>query len=81
LSRCTVGGSPVYNVVVDEDLKRFIESSAAETRRHFDVLSEQIRSDVKVAVEAASSASERVDRLGLAMREEFGEVKSMIRLS
>ena len=71
----------VYNVVVDEDLKRLIESTAIETRRHFDVVAEQVRSDVKISIEAASSASDKVDRLAVAMREEFGEVKSMIRLS
>lgn len=40
---------------MDEDLRRFIESTSAETRRHFDVVSERLESKIDNERDSARS--------------------------
>lgn len=65
----------------EADLRRILESSAAETRAHFDVISEGLRAEVRLVAEGVTSVGERVDRLSADIKEEFTEVRSMIRFS
>jgi hypothetical protein len=48
---------------MDEDLKKLIESTAAETRRHFDIVAEQLESKIGTVGEGVGACSERIDRL------------------
>jgi hypothetical protein len=63
------------------ELMKLIENSAAETRRHFDVVAEGLRQNSTLALEGVTSNGQRLDRLAVDMKEEFAEVRSMIRFS
>lgn len=61
---------------MDADLRAYLEridSRFDETRRHFDVVAEGMRSDIRLVAEGVSSLSERVDRLEHNLREEIRE--------
>jgi hypothetical protein len=66
---------------MDDDLKQLIENTAAETRRHFDIVAEGLRQDDRLALEGVTANGERLDRLAVEMKQEFAEVRSMIRFS
>jgi hypothetical protein len=66
---------------MDDDLKQLIENTAAETRLHFDIVAEGLRQDVRLALEGVTANGERLDRLAVEMKQEFAEVRSMIRFS
>ena len=46
-------------------LRGEIATSAAETRRHFDVVAEAIRDDIRILAEALASHSDRLDKHGV----------------
>lgn len=48
---------------MDEELKKLIESTAAETRRHFEVVAERLESKIDIVTEGVVSANERITRL------------------
>ena len=52
-----------------------IQLAAEETRRHFDVVAEGMRSDVRLVAEGVSSLAERVDRLEHNLRQEIRETR------
>lgn len=73
---------------MDEELKKLIESTAAETRRHFEVVAERLESKIDIVSEGVLSANEQIMRLetkvdGLAtdLANEFDDVRSMIKFS
>jgi HAMP domain-containing protein len=54
-------------------LRQEVRDSAAETRRHFDVVAEYLRHDIRGVAEGVIGLSERVDRLGSGLRAEMNE--------
>jgi regulator of replication initiation timing len=56
-----------------DELRRAVRESAAETRRHFDVVAEDLRHDIRGIAEGVIALSERVDRLGVSVRAEMNE--------
>ena len=52
-----------------------IRAEFEKTRRHFDVVAEGMRSDIRSVAEGVSSLSERVDRLEHNLREEIRETR------
>jgi hypothetical protein len=66
---------------MDEDVKQLILSSAAETRRHFEVVAEELKQHVQLALEGVVANSMKIDQLRAEMKEEFVELRSMIRIS
>lgn len=60
-----------------DDLKRF----ADEIKRHFDVTSESLRSDIRQIAEGLSALDERMSQGFAENRREFDEVKAMIKFS
>jgi len=48
-------------------------ASALETRRHFDVVAEDLRHDIRGVAEGVSATFERVDRLGSELRTEMDQ--------
>lgn len=44
------------------DLERLLESSAADTRRHFDIAAEGIRNEVRLVAGAVTRLDQKVDR-------------------
>jgi ubiquinone biosynthesis protein UbiJ len=55
--------------------------TADEIKRHFNVVAEALRSDVRAVADAVTATNERLDRLEAKLAEELGEIKAMIRLS
>ena len=60
-------------------------AEVAEIKRHFDVVAEQLESQVKLVAEAVSAVDVKIDReigvLREEMHTEFEETRAMIRLS
>jgi hypothetical protein len=54
-------------------LRQEVRDTAAETRRHFDVVAEYLRHDIGGIAEGVIGLSERVDRLGSSLRTEMDE--------
>jgi methyl-accepting chemotaxis protein len=54
-------------------LRQEIQDTSADTRRHFDVVAEFLRHDIRGIAEGVMSLSERVDRLGTGLRTEMDE--------
>ena len=48
-----------------------MRETAEETRRHFDVVGESIRSDVRAVAEGVAANSEAIERLGTGLRAEM----------
>jgi len=63
---------------MDEDIKRFIENTAAETRRHFDVVAERLITNIDTVAEGVVGANERIDRLSADMANQFNHVNGRI---
>lgn len=49
--------------VMEEELKKLIESTPAETRRHFDVVAEPLESKIGVVGDGVIAGHQRIDRL------------------
>ena len=64
--------SSFQQVVVE--LRQEIRSSAAETRRHFNVVGEDLKSDIKAVAEGLGALDEKVERFRGEVREDFGRV-------
>jgi len=54
-------------------LRQEVRDAAAETRRHFDVVAEYLRHDIRGIAEGVIVLSERVDRLDTGLRAEMNE--------
>lgn len=64
------------------DLRQEIVRSAAETRRHFDVVIEHVLSRVQLVAESVAMVGEKVDRLRGEMEQRFEQVdRRLLRLS
>jgi len=55
------------------ELRQELRASALETRRHFDVVAEDLRHDIRGVAEGVSATFERVDRLGSELRTEMDQ--------
>jgi len=55
------------------ELRQELRASALETRRHFDVVAEDVRHDIRGVAEGVSATFERVDRLGSELRTEMDQ--------
>ena len=51
-----------------------VDASAAETRRYFGVVAEDLRSDIKAVAEGLGALDEKVERFRGEVREDFGRV-------
>jgi len=56
------------------DVRREIAESAAETRRHFDVVAESLRSTIQVVAEGVLTVDRKLDRFADEVRDEFRKV-------
>jgi hypothetical protein len=56
------------------DLRSEIAASAAETRRHFDVVAERLMDRIQLVAEGVIGVDQKVDRLAAEMRSEFQKV-------
>lgn len=64
------------------DLREEIARSAAETRRHFDVVVEHFTSTLQLVAEGVTMVDEKVDRLRAEMEQRFDRVeRRLLRLS
>ena len=63
---------------MDDELRAYLEcidSRFDETRRHFDVVAEGMRAEVRLVAEGVTVLAERVDRLEHNLREEIRETR------
>ena len=63
---------------MDAELRAYLEridSRVDETRRHFDVVAEGMRAEVRLVAEGVTALAERVDRLEHNLREEIRETR------
>jgi predicted RNase H-like nuclease (RuvC/YqgF family) len=54
-----------------QDLRLDIQASAAETRRHFEVIAESLRSEIQVVAEGLDMLDEKVERFRNEVHREF----------
>ena len=57
-----------------EDLRTELAASAAETRRHMDVVTERLMSKLQLVAEGIIGVDQKLDRLATEMRGEFKKV-------
>jgi hypothetical protein len=55
--------------------------TSEEITRHFNVVAESLRSEIRTVAEGFVPTNARLDRIETAMSEGFGELETMIRLS
>ncbi len=55
--------------------------TAEEIKRHFNVVAEDLRSEIRAVAEGVAGTSERLDRLESRIEDQFNETRAMIRLS
>ncbi len=70
--------------VVAESLRMEVRELRAEiqdVRRHSDVIAESLRSEIRIVAEGVTGLDEKSTQEFRNVREEIGEVKSMLRLS
>ncbi|MGH7385776.1 MAG: biotin-dependent carboxyltransferase family protein, partial [Candidatus Rokuibacteriota bacterium] len=64
------------------DLEQKIEGSAAETRRHFDVVVEHVMSSLQLVAEGVAMVDQKMDRFRSEMEQRFEQVdRRLLRLS
>ena len=56
------------------ELRQDFQGSAAETRRHFEVIAESLRSEIHVVAEGLNALDEKVDRFRDEVHQEFSKV-------
>ena len=56
------------------ELRQDIQASAAETRRHFEVIADSLRAEIQVVAEGFSTLDEKVDRFRNEVHQEFSKV-------
>ncbi|HYV40315.1 MAG TPA: hypothetical protein VEO02_00840 [Thermoanaerobaculia bacterium] len=61
--------------------KSMDHETAEEIKRHFNVVAEDLRSEIRTVAEGFIATNESLDRMESRMAEEFSEIKAMIRLS
>ncbi|MGH7318408.1 MAG: hypothetical protein ACRELA_02110 [Candidatus Rokuibacteriota bacterium] len=64
-----------------ERLRQHVENGSQETRRHFDVVAEGLRSDIRGVAEGVLTLDAKIERFREDVRAEFDEVKAMIKFS
>ena len=57
-----------------QDLRQDIQASAVETRRHFEVVAESLRSEIQIVAEGLSMLDEKVERFRDEVHQEFSKV-------
>jgi len=62
---------------LDEKLDRTLE----EVKRHFEVVAEGLRGDIRTVAEGFTATNERLDRFEVRFPDQFGEMESLMRLS
>ncbi|HEV8532032.1 MAG TPA: hypothetical protein VGT00_11490 [Methylomirabilota bacterium] len=55
------------------DLRQEVRDTAAETRRHFDVVAESLRQDIRSVAEGVAATTERMDRVEASVKTEMEE--------
>lgn len=64
----------------EESVERLI-GELAETRRHFDVVAEDLRGEVRLVADGVAGVSTGQEQFRSEVKGEFTEVRSMVRLS
>jgi hypothetical protein len=77
--RAAIQGLHDESVAANVELREYIEfvfqRHAGETRRHFDVVADGLRDDIKKVAEAQVATTERIDRLERKMDSGFADIR------
>jgi predicted nucleic acid-binding Zn-ribbon protein len=68
--RQEIRAGAVETATLRQELRQEIREAAVETRRHFDVVAESMRSDVRAVADGVAANSESIERLGRELRAE-----------
>ncbi len=63
------------------DLRQELRVDIQDARRHSDVIAESLRSEIRIVAEGVTGLDEKFTQQFRNVREEVGEVKSLLRLS
>ena len=63
------------------DTKEELREQQAETRRHFEVVAEGLRSEIRQVAEGVLNVDEKLGRFHQEAQAEFDEIKAMIKFS
>jgi hypothetical protein len=63
------------------ELRAHADQVAAETRRYFDVVAEDLRGDIRLVAEGVVTVDAKLERFRGEVAHEFAETRSMIKLS
>jgi hypothetical protein len=66
---------------MDEAIVERLFGELSETRRHFDVVAEGLRSDVRQVAEGVATVGSELKEFRVEVKEDLGELRSMIKLS
>lgn len=64
----------IARAILRRDFRQEIQAGALETRRHFDVVAESLRSEIQAVAEGVSMLDEKVERFRDEVHQEFGNV-------
>lgn len=65
----------------DTKILELLQEEGEKTRRHFDIVADGLRSDLRAIGEGVLGANQRLDRHSEEVTEEFAEVRAMIKFS
>lgn len=68
------GGGRAYADAMEARIRQDVQAESAETRRHFDVVGENLRSEIRLVAEGVVTLDQKHDRLREEMREELARV-------
>ena len=75
----------MISAVAEKDLTRLIEESAAQTRRHFEVVAERLESEIRLVNEHVAMVDQKIERGVRNVQEQmdrgFQETQAMIKFS
>ena len=63
------------------ELMAHTDASGEETRRHFEVVAESLRGEIRLVADGVAALDEKTDRRFAEVQERFAETHALIRLS
>jgi len=65
----------------EQDFQRIVREEGVETRRHFDVVAEGLRSEIRMVAESVTHVDDKLGQFRTDVAQEFAETRAMIKFS